>query len=381
MDNKKPIRKWFYWFSLAIAVVCFYKVLDDYTYIADWISNLVSILMPFFIGILIAYILLNPCRKVERICQKSKRKFIRNKAKNIGVIVVYILALIIIIISVKFLIPIIMQSIMDLINNFQGYYNSVMTAINEMPEDSILKGDIAKDIINNIKNIDLKQFLNIESIVGYLQSVLSAATGIIDIFIAVIVSIYVLLDRRKIVKFIKKLINAIFEPKISERISNYFNETNEIVLKYISSQFLDAIVIGILVTIAMNILDVKYALTLGILIGVSNLIPYFGAIVGVAISIIVTIFTGGFVQALWMGVIVIILQQIDANIINPKIVGTSLKIRPLLVILAVTIGGAYFGALGMFLAVPVAAVIKKIITDFIEYRGKLKELKRIKDIN
>ena len=89
-------------------------------------------------------------------------------------------------------------------------------------------------------------------------------------------------------------------------------------------------------------------------------------------SIIITIFTGGFAKALWMGIIIIILQQIDANIINPKIVGNSLKISPLLVILAVTLGGAYFGTIGMFLAVPVAALIKILIMDFIEYRGRRK---------
>lgn len=371
-NEKKPIKKWLYWFSLGIAIICFYKLLDDYAYISDWVGNLFSILMPFLIGIIIAYLLYMPCKKLEKVFEKSKSKIIQKKARPIGIIIVYALAILIIVLSIKFLIPVITQSIMDLVNNFQNYYNSFIKIVNELPEDSILKTDLLENIFSSIKDIDLKQYINIQKIGEYAKGVMNAASGVLDIFIAVIVSIYVLYDRRKIVAFIKKLINALFETKIALKISNYFNRTNEILLKFIASQFLDAIVIGILASIALSILNVKYGVTLGILIGISNLIPYFGAIVGVAISIIITLFTGGFSQAIWMGIIIIILQQIDANIINPKIVGSSLKISPLLVIFAVTIGGAYFGTLGMFLAVPVAAVIKVIIMDFIEYRGRTK---------
>ena len=99
------------------------------------------------------------------------------------------------------------------------------------------------------------------------------------------------------------------------------------------------------------------------------MIPYFGAIIAVAISGLITLITGGFAQAGVMLIIVIILQQIDANIINPKIIGDSLKISPLIVILSVTIGGAYFGVIGMFLAVPIAAVMKILVNDYIDSRA------------
>ena len=112
------------------------------------------------------------------------------------------------------------------------------------------------------------------------------------------------------------------------------------------------------------------------MIGLFNIIPYFGAIIGVRIATLITIFTGGVSQALWMLVVVIVLQQIDANIINPKIIGNALKISPILVIFSVTLFGAYFGVLGMFLAVPIIAVIKILVNDFIDYRiEKKKEIK------
>lgn len=104
------------------------------------------------------------------------------------------------------------------------------------------------------------------------------------------------------------------------------------------------------------------------------MIPYFGAIIAVIIATIITFITGGGSQAVWMLIITTILQQIDANIINPKIVGESLKISPLLVIMAVTIGGAYFGVLGMFLAVPVVAIIKLLLSDYIEVKNSMKNV-------
>ena len=119
----------------------------------------------------------------------------------------------------------------------------------------------------------------------------------------------------------------------------------------------------------MSIMGVKYSVLLGFLIGILNIIPYFGAIIGVGLSILITIFTGGFAKAIWLAIVVIIIQQIDANIINPRILGNSLKVSPILVIFSVTVGGAYFGVLGMFLAVPVVAIIKIILLDYIEYKN------------
>lgn len=177
-----------------------------------------------------------------------------------------------------------------------------------------------------------------------------------------------MIERAQIIQFLRKCANAIFEDKTYKNIDKYFNHSNEIFFKFIASQFLDAVVVGILVTIAMSIMKIKFAPLLGFMIGLFNMIPYFGAIIAVAIAALITLITGGFAQTVWMLIVVIILQQIDANIINPKIVGKSLKISPLLVIFAVTVGGAYFGVLGMFLAVPVIAVIKIVVEDYIELK-------------
>ncbi|HBC84430.1 MAG TPA: hypothetical protein DCZ30_03065 [Clostridiales bacterium] len=370
MNNNKGVwKKWAYWFSFAIAVIIVYKTLDNFKEIKVWISNLFSIIMPFIIGIIIAYLLYLPSRKLENLYKKVK--FIKKKARLFSVITVYIIAIIIILLAIRFIVPVISQSIIDLVNNFQNYYSLAMENINSLPSDSIFKSEYAMGIADEIKNIDLKEFVNIERLSAYAKGAINIANGIFNFFVAIIVSVYILLERTEIVKFIKKLIKAMFNKNTYDNINKYFDRTNEIFLKFLASQLLDAIVVGILTSIAMSIMGVKYAVLLGFLIGLSNMIPYFGAIIGVIISIIITLLTGGVSQAIWMAISVIVLQQIDANIINPKIVGDSLKISPLLVIFAVTIGGAYFGILGMFLAVPVVAVIKIVLLDFINLKNRL----------
>ena len=163
-----------------------------------------------------------------------------------------------------------------------------------------------------------------------------------------------------------------FKENTYQSIGRYFNRTNNIFFNFIAGQVLDGVVVGIITSIGMSILGVKYAVPLGFMIGLFNLIPYFGAIIGVALATFITFLTGGLTQAITMVIVVIVLQQIDANIINPKIIGTSLKISPLLVIFGVTVGGAYFGVWGMFLAVPVIAVFKLVITDYIEYKNRIR---------
>ena len=174
-------------------------------------------------------------------------------------------------------------------------------------------------------------------------------------------------------QFLRKLATAIFPKKTYNHLGKYFDDSNTIFFKFIASQFMDAVIVGILVSIALTIMGVKYSVVLGFFIGLFNMIPYFGAIIATVLSAIITIITGGLSQAIWMLIVVIILQQIDANIINPKIVGKSLKISPLLVIFSVTIGGAFFGVLGMFLAVPVIAVVKILVEDYVEYKISIKE--------
>lgn len=374
MEKKtRSITKWLYWFLFAVAVIAVYKTLDNFSDITSWIGRLLEVLTPFLVAILIAYILYIPCRKLENVLKKIKKvKFISKKARTISVISVYAIVLVIIVLVIKLIIPPILQSFTDLANNFQDYYNIAMQKIQELPENSFWNSEQVISIANELKNIDFKQLLNMDRLTQYAQGAINIANNVFDIFVSIIVSVYILIERKNIIEFFKKLAGAIFKKEAYENIGKYFDRTNNIFFNFLASQVVDGIIVGTLTSIAMSLLGVKYAVLLGFMIGLLNLIPYFGAIIAVIIAAIITLLTGGLSQAIWMLIIVIILQQIDANIINPKIVGSSLKISPILVIFSVTLGGAYFGVIGMFLAVPITAVIKLLVIEFIEYRNKQK---------
>ncbi len=365
--------KWIYYFSIAAAVVVLYKTIDNIGSITSGIGEFLGILTPFFIGILIAYILYIPSRKVESFFMKQKKiKFLKKKARPISVITVYIIAILFIILLFTFIIPPVAQSVVDLVNNFQQYFNMAVKQIEQMPDDSFIKSQVLTRIVEFVKNIDITQIINMEKISQYAQGAISFFNGIVNTFVALIVSVYILISRREILNFFKRLAGAIFKKKAYYNLDKYFNRSNDIFFKFLSGQIIDAFVVGILTSIVMSIMGVKYAVLLGFMIGFFNVIPYIGAIIAVAIAAIITFFTGGLSQAITMLIVVIIVQQIDANILNPKIIGNSLKINPLLVLLAITIGGAYFGMLGIFLSVPIAAIIKLLVDDFISYRNRQK---------
>lgn len=370
-DNSKVI-KWMYWFSLALAVIIVYKFLDNFTAIGQFLSNLIGILMPFIMGTLIAYILYIPCKSIEKCFKKTKFKFLKKKARGLSIFTVYLIILMLVFILVTVILPPIINSVSDLVSNLPGYYRTITNGLNNLPEDSFWVRINAQEIINRISQIDFARYLSIESITGYLKGVISVASGIFDIFVTIIISIYTLAERERIIKFLRKATSSLFKEETYETISKYFERTNSIFFNFISGQFVDAVIVGVVTTIAMSIMNVKYAALLGFLIGLFNLIPFFGAIVAVGIAIFITICTGGLGKAIWLAVVVIILQQIDANVINPKIMSDKLKISPILVIFSVTFAGAYFGVLGMFLAVPIIAIVKLLVDDYIDYRNNIK---------
>ena len=374
-EIKSKWKKWVYWFSLGVATICVYKILDNFPDVTGWINNFFGVIAPFLLGILIAYLLYLPCKKIEKIYEKQKIKIIAKKARLLSVITVYAIVVLILVILINFIFPVLIESITELLSNIQWYYENAINSFNNLPEDSFLKGDIAKDIIQNIQSIDIKQYLSIDTIFEYAKNAFGIISSVFDIFVTIIVSIYILAGRAQILKFVRNLAYAIFSEKTYNSMEKYFDNTNSIFFNFLASQFLDAIIVGILTTIAMTIMGVRYAPLLGFMIGLFNMIPYVGAIIAVVVAALITLITGGLSQAIWMIIIVTILQQIDANIINPKIIGNSLKISPLLVIFAITVGGAYFGILGMFLAVPVIAVLKIIVEDYIQYKIRHKKEK------
>lgn len=376
MKKEREWKKWLGLFVFSVTLIVIYKTLDNFGVIFTWLNNFNKIIMPFIIAVIIAYIFYIPCRSVEKIYRKSKIKLISKKCRGLATLTIYLIAGFVIFVIVRFIFPTITKSITELAMNLPGYYNRALEYFSNLPEDNILKQLNIADMILKIKEINIAEkiidFLDFDNISQYIKGVMDVTGIIFDAFVTLVVSIYLILERSDIKSFLRNLSKAVFNKDMNIKIAEYYRKTNTVFFNFISSQVVDAIIVGVISTIAMSILKVRYAVLLGFLIGLFNIIPYFGAIAAVGIAIIITIFTGGPFKAIWMAITVIILQQIDANIINPRILGNSLQLSPILVIFSVTILGSYFGVLGMFLAVPIAAMIKILLLDFIDERKEEK---------
>ena len=149
-EKKRTITKWLYWFLFAVAVITVYKTLDNFGEIGNWIGGFLEVLAPFIVGIVIAYILYVPTKKVEQFFIKVRKpRIISKKARGLAVFTVYLMAILLIIMAFRFVVPVIASSIIDLVNNFQGYYNSMMQNLQSLPEDSFLKSGMVLDLVDN----------------------------------------------------------------------------------------------------------------------------------------------------------------------------------------------------------------------------------------
>ena len=156
-EEKHNIKKWAYWFSLAVAIIIVYNVLGNFTSITNSIKNFLGVIMPFGVGLLIAYILYLPCCKIEKIFKKTKKKNMLNKhARLFSIITVYIIAILVCVIIINVILPTVIQSLLELVANVPNYYNTAIEKLNSLPENHILKNEKVMEAIINLKNIDLQ---------------------------------------------------------------------------------------------------------------------------------------------------------------------------------------------------------------------------------
>nr|WP_312984087.1 AI-2E family transporter [Clostridioides sp.] len=328
---------------------------------------------PFIMGIIIAYFLNVPCNLVEKQISKVKYPFIVKRARIFSVLAIYLGAILIIMFIFSYVFPIIIKNILEIAKDIPFYRYDIIQWIGNLDVSSF-KGffDLKATLESFLSTYSVQDILThiatgIGSISGY---AIGMTSRVINLFLSIIISIYTLLYKDLLIATIDRIAKLFIKKRSLEIIKSYLNQTNEIFYKFISTQFLDAFILGVLATIILALIGVKYAVTLGILLGICNMIPYFGAMFASILTVFITFLTGGATLAIITGISLLILQQIDGNIIGPRLMGGALNMNPILIILSITIGGAYFGVIGMFLSIPIAAMLKIIFNNFIEMREK-----------
>lgn len=374
MKRLKDYYKWIVAFIFCIAVIAVYKTFDNIGNIGKAIGVVLNAFKPFFWGFVIAYLLNLPAKKIAELLKKIKVDFIRKRARGISILVIYFMALVAAGLIIMKFVPALYRNIVELSLNLPNYAGEI---INRIENFEIVKrfGLLEAETIDASATINaFIGKINPDEIGKYAQSVFHMTTGIFSAVIALIASIYMLLDKERITNALIRIIRIFFKKETADNICRYAHRANEIFTSYIYCRLMCSIIMAIACTIALSIMKVKYAVVLGLFIGAMDMIPYFGSIISVVIAEIIILLTGGIWKTVWTTVTLLIMQQIDGNIMAPKIMGMSLDMRPLWIIVAVTVGGSLFGFLGMLLSVPVAAVLQTVAADGIaEYEARKKK--------
>ncbi len=363
----KELKRYLGLFILGAALIVVYKTFDNFGAILGWGKTVLALLTPFVIGGCIAYVLYLPCRKIEGICLKTKSAFLRKYRRGIAITAIYLIFFAAITLLLFSVVPALAKSISDfiaqlptLLTNFFGWLNSL--GIYGLSSDSVLKF-----LNEHVLSMDkLLGSFTPDNVNKYAKGVMSVGTAFFDAFMGIIISIYILVDRQNLKEGFLRLYQTYGSKKYQSTIRYYVGEINKFIRAYISCQLLDALIVFVLSFIILALLRVKYALLLAVIMGSFNLIPYFGAIVATVLSAIITAFTKDFTSGLIVAAAMIVLQQIDSNFIQPKLVEDSLDLSPIWVILAVVLGGGLFGILGIFLAVPIFALIHDTVKKAVE---------------
>ena len=349
------------------------RVIMNWESTSSTISHALKVLYPFLFGLLIAYFL-NP---LSKILDHFLNRFFKDRhpgiRKGLSILLSYIIVLGLIITVLFYIIPQIIDSLTQItsfINSAQSGYNQFMDKVLELesthPEwDLSGINDAMEEIPDKIINIITKAIPTI--IPTIYNTSMSLISGFLNVIIAIIVSVYMLIDKNRLIFNAKRVIYAIFGQKTGDKLLHTGSECNRIFSSFIIGKLIDSLIIGILCFIAMSILKLPYALIISVIVGVTNMIPYFGPFIGAVPGILLLLFVS-FKYALIFTVLIIVLQQFDGLYLGPKILGESTGLRPLWIIFAITVGGSMAGVLGMFLGVPTLAVIAYILNYFIEKR-------------
>ena len=380
----------FYIFIVGLLLIGVYFTIANFDAVQAKFDNFVNLLMPFIWGICIAYVLMPLLNHLERLL--CRNKFIsrhRNICRAISITITLLIVSVILGIFFSLVIPELINSIMSLFNiltnsaSYDWIEEYLQTALERLAQYGITEDlaqygitqdmtlqDLPNTIIDSIQNPDKY----VDSLVSTSLAVaLKAGASAKNILLAIIVSIYLMIGKETFLAQTRKIVYACATRERAEHFLDFCRRTNRIFSGFISGKLLDSLIIGILCFILMNILHLEYTMLISLIVGVTNVIPFFGPFIGAIPSILLLLIVSPR-QALIFLVLILALQQFDGNILGPKILGDSTGLTSFWVIFAVIVMGGMLGTVGMFIGVPIFATIYMVTRNFAETRLRKKNL-------
>ncbi len=380
-SNRKYFTISIYALVTIMAAAIFICLIANFGAVQLWMKGLAGILSPFLAAFLIAFILsplvnwleLNFFEKLLHI-QKPKLRV------ALSIVMTYILLLGIIIVGLLYVIPQMTDSIVGVAGDVTVQLNEIYdkrhtyeTMLQEyFPEVDF---DFIANKIEEMWPTLLAEITNLtkDLVPKVIGMTVSVAKLTINIFLSIAISIYMLFDKRKLIKMSTQVVYAVLPTARAKTFCGHMRECSRIFSGFVSGKALDSLIIGIICFVATSILGLEYAVLISVIVGITNMIPYFGPFIGAVPGVVLYLCIRP-LDAVVFAIMILILQQFDGWVLGPKILGDSTGLSPLWVIFGITVGGAYGGVIGMFLGVPMVAVVAYLLNQAID--GVLKK-KRI----
>lgn len=365
LDGKFFKKKWFSYTIATCSAVVLYMILSNFSSIFDGINSFFGFLRPVILGMVIAYIFNPIAVMLEKwIFKKIKKESRRWKMSVAFTIFFIVLAVVLLFVA---LVPQLIDSVSKLISSIGEYVDPSNNFLKDLESNKIVQllginlsvlESFEKNVLGMIGSYFSDNMLN------FVSGSLNAGKGMFDLVLAFIFAIYFLLDNRRLIKGISKFLSLAMNEKTYRRTCDVTDRCNTILIRYISFDIIDGIIVGFANLIYMLIAGQPYSVLISVIVGVTNLAPTFGPIVGGAIGAFILVLENPW-YALWFIIFTIILQTVDGYILKPRLFGESLGVSPLMILVAIVLGGRKFGVIGIVLAIPIAAIIDFIWKDYV----------------
>lgn len=366
---------------LITYAVLLYLTVSNIGLILAVLWEIIKILSPFILGFIFAYILNILMSFIERKLfsgfDKSKKKFVRKLKRPLAIFITFVIVTVFFAAIMFFIIPQLLESLSVLVSNAPHFIETIETFFETIADRLNIKGDFLNNVSLNWNEIIKKSSQFIATV---LPKIFSATIGftntLFNFIISLIAAIYFLSSKEKLIRILKKLIYAYIPEKTAVKLVDTASQANKTFKSFIAGQLTEALILGVLVFIGMLIFRFPYALLLSTIIGVTSIIPILGAWIGIIPSAFIILMTEPS-KTLWFILFIVILQQLEGNLIYPRVVGNAIGLDGLWVLFALVVGGSLFGIGGIILGIPIFAVLYAIIRRMTNNRLREKGINNI----
>ncbi len=348
-------KHWLLYVSAGCVCILFYVVITHMDRIAGGFKTLGYFVYPVFMGLVIAYVL----SPLVKMLQQKMFWWIRSPAlnRNVSVIVVLILLLLIVTLVVVGLVPQMIDSVVKIFGNMDTYRATIRDALDRLREFAAQHNFDISETTQTLN--DMAQ--NLTNVIGananrILDTSFSVGKGIFNFVIACILAFYFLFDKFPFQQNNHRFWKAVLSQRMFEQTIQFLSQCNDIIVRFIKSELLDALIVGVANAVFMTIMQMPYAVLISVVICLTNLAPTFGPIVGGAIGALILVLVNPW-DALAFLIFTVILQTVDGYVIKPKLFGNMLGISSVWILASIIIGGRVLGVLGILVAIPIAAII------------------------